>query len=124
MSPTRILIALIGTAESIDDVLCFSEVVETLEEADSIFHLKGLSPEFLGFLPKVKTVAGDIPNSKLFVQEVDKVAYQMNQMYDAKMKEVVAKVDVSKSSQPAKSHASVVTVSLALYACVLSMMLL
>ncbi len=116
----RILTCLIGTAETIDDVLCFSEVIETLDEADSIFLVKGLSPSFLDFLPSVKKVAGDIPNSKKFIEEFDKVNLLLNQVYDVKMKDAVNKIDVSKT---AKSNAAAFTISIALGAIAMYSML-
>ncbi len=92
-------------------MLCFSEVVETLQEADAIFLLEGLSKDFLNFLPQIEKVAGDIPNSKKFVTEAEKVSAQLNQLYDAKVKETFAKIDVSGQSGSQQSSGVALSVS-------------
>jgi hypothetical protein len=54
------------SAVSVQDSLCSSQLLETLEESGQILVTKGISEDFLESLKSVSTVAGDLPQAEQF----------------------------------------------------------
>ncbi len=90
--------------------------METVEEANGLLTCSGVSQEFLDFLPKVKMVAGDIPETAAFRDQFHEVKGHFKSLYDEEVKKEVKDVQVN---APAMDHSVSLVAALAAIAVLL-----
>lgn len=91
--------SLLSAAEEIDSHDCFVEVKQTLEESHQLLTCSGVSQQFLDFLPNVKTVAGDLPDTQQLLDRYSKVEEMFAELYTSANRNTSSKVEVEDKSE-------------------------
>lgn len=88
----------VGHAETIGHKGCFDEVLDTLQDTYTLLNCTGISLAFLEYLPNIKIVAGDLPQTQEFIAKYNDVESRFMSVY-ASVKQDAAKVEITDQAE-------------------------